>query len=82
MENMIKWCHKLNQIEEMIDYWGMWIDLDSNNSKYYLKRGLAYAYNQKDYASAYSDLWRAHDLDPNDNIITNEKSLIYELINK
>lgn len=82
MEIMIKWWHKLNQIDEMIDYWNCCISLDSNNPKYYLKRGLAYAYNQKDFAAAYSDLCKAHELDPNDNIILNEMSLINELLHK
>jgi len=58
----------------------MCISTDPSNPKYFLKRGLAYAYHQNNYSQALIDLEYAHSLDPNDPVITDEIKKIKEKI--
>jgi tetratricopeptide (TPR) repeat protein len=78
--NLAMCCQKLNQIKDMVDYCTMCIRTDPNNPKYFLKRGLAYAYHQKDYNLALVDLEKARSLDPNDPVIIDELKKVKEKI--
>lgn len=62
----------------MIEYCNLCIRSDPNNPKYYLKRGLAFAYHQNNYRAALADLNQAHDLDPNDPVISDEIKKVRE----
>ena len=49
LDYMIMWWESLKDIDNLIQNWTYWIDIDAKNPKYYVKRGLAFANEQKNY---------------------------------
>ena len=80
LDNIVMCWVNMRNTEELIHYWTWCIEIDPKNPKYFTKRGLAFAYEQKRYFPALNDLSQAHELDKEDQFIMTEMNKIKKII--